>query len=259
MDQTQQTVLIAAATGGPGYELAKLFARDGFRMVIVGKESATLHNVGEVLKTLGAKQVVKINKDLSKEHAADEIYMETRALGLRIDLLINDAGTDQRGKFSETAMPQDMTLIHQHIVSLVKLTKCYLRDMLCYGQGQIVQVAAAAPFQNGPILAVYSATKAFVKYFNEALSHELGNTAVRIKAVMPGTNDREIHILPDRVGRSVFLNDPEDHAEFATLVYAALFKEKPANFAVDLINELHVRMGQPVKSSREHGSGAHGG
>ena len=94
MEHSQQTVLIAAATGGSGYELAKLFARDRFRVVIVGKESATLNNVGEVLKTLGAKQVVKINKDLSKEQAADEIYVETRALGLRIVLVRHEAAID---------------------------------------------------------------------------------------------------------------------------------------------------------------------
>src|SRR5690349_6806160 len=153
MKSTNKTALITGASNGIGYELTKLFAKDGNNLVLVARNEARLNEVARVIQNEYASlQVHVIAKDLSVDGAAEEVYNETQNLGIEINYLVNDAGIGQRGLFWETHFEKDKEIIHLNIISLVHLTKLYLKDMVARNEGKILQLASIAAYQPTPLL-----------------------------------------------------------------------------------------------------------
>jgi len=86
--------------------------------------------------------VIPIAKDLFDPKAGRELYSEIASKGLQVSLLINDAGQGAYGKFAEMDLERDLELIHLNIVSLVTLTKLFLKDMLQRNDGKILQISS---------------------------------------------------------------------------------------------------------------------
>ncbi|RYE07514.1 MAG: SDR family NAD(P)-dependent oxidoreductase, partial [Sphingobacteriaceae bacterium] len=114
MATNQKYALITGATSGIGYELAKLFAKDQYNLVIVARNTADLEKVSNELKQAGV-EVITISKDLSKLEAPLEVYNEIKSKGIQIDVLVNDAGQGQYGLFSETDINRELEIIHLNI------------------------------------------------------------------------------------------------------------------------------------------------
>ena len=101
------------------------------------------------------------------------LLQELSTRRLEIDVLVNNAGYGQSGSFAATDEATELGMIQLNIGALTALTKGVLPGMLGRGQGRILNVASTAGFQPGPFVAVYSATKAYVVSFSEALAEEL--------------------------------------------------------------------------------------
>jgi len=220
------TVLITGATSGIGYELAKLFAKDKFNLVIVGRHEETLEGVAEYFQYLGSPRVTIIAKDLSRPGTAMEVYELTLSQGIHVDILVNDAGAGVYGLFSETDIDKELAIIQLNIVALVHLTKLYLRDMLSMRKGRILQLASVSSYQPTPFLSVYAASKAFVLSFTDSLINETEGTGVTVTALIPGATDtdffRKAHAEHTKAAR----NDPAPASEVAKVGYEALMKGK---------------------------------
>jgi hypothetical protein len=184
-----KTALITGASGGIGYELAKLFARDKHALVLVSRSGLKLQQAAAELQKLGSPQVTVIPKDLAALEAPDEIFAETERRKIQIDFLVNNAGFGERGPFTKTNLDNELEMVQVNIVALMHLTKLYLPGMVHRRFGRIMQVASTAAFQPGPFMAVYYATKAFVLSFSEALWEELGGTGVTVTALCPGATE----------------------------------------------------------------------
>lgn len=181
-----RTALITGASGGIGYELAKLFARDKCGLVLVARNGAKLEQVAAEMRRLGAPQVTVLAKDLAELEAPDEIFAETERRKIQIDFLVNNAGFGERGAFLKTNLDNELEMVQVNIVALMHLTKLYLPAMVQRRFGRVMQVASTAAFQPGPFMSVYYATKAFVLSFSEALWEELRATGVTVTALCPG-------------------------------------------------------------------------
>jgi short-subunit dehydrogenase len=180
-----KTVLITGASGGIGLELARLFAKDNYNMVVVSRNEEHLQHLSVEFKGLGAESVTVIAKDLACVGSAEAVYMMTKQMGIHVDVLVNDAGAGEHGKFLETDLQKELKIIHLNICSVVELTKYYLKDMVTKGDGKILQLASVASYQPTPLLAVYAATKAFVLSFTDSLINELQDTGVTMTALIP--------------------------------------------------------------------------
>lgn len=181
-----QTVLITGPTSGIGYELAKLFAKDGYGMVLVARNGEKLKLVKEELEKRYSVLVKTIEKDLSKSSAPREIFDELHRDSHRIDILVNNAGFGNYGSFSQTDLETELRMLQLNIASLTHLTKLALPDMLQNGWGKVLNVASTAAFQPGPLMAVYYASKSYVLSFSEAIANELKGTGVTVTALCPG-------------------------------------------------------------------------
>lgn len=188
---TRQFALITGGTSGIGHELAKLFAQDGYNLVIVARDADELYNTKSELSARYGIQVDTIQKDLFNANAPAEVYKEVKEKGYNISVLVNNAGQGQHGKFVDYDMQRDVEMIQLNIISLTLLTKLFLQDMLAHNEGKILQLSSLASKTPGPLLAVYSATKAYVQSFTQAVIHELKDTNVTMTALLPGATDTD--------------------------------------------------------------------
>lgn len=186
-----KTVLITGATSGIGLELAKLFAKDRYRLIIVARNEQELSATAVLLKANHDVEVMTIAKDLFKPGSAAELFNETTSKGLTVDVLVNDAGQGQFGEFVHTDLDRQLEIIQLNISSLVALTHFYLKQMVERGEGRILNVSSIASKSPGPWQAVYHGTKAFVQSFTEAVRSEVKDKGVVITALLPGVTDTD--------------------------------------------------------------------
>lgn len=179
------TALITGASVGIGYELAKVFARNGHDLILVARNREQLEKVAAECRSLGAESRV-IAKDLSLPNAAQEIFDEWSQASVQVDVLVNNAGFGTHGPFAEIDTEADLGLLQVNIVALTHLTKLFLRPMLGRGSGKILNVASLAAFQPGPFMATYYASKAYVLSFSEAVAAEVGRRGITVTALCPG-------------------------------------------------------------------------
>ncbi len=186
MDPKSQTVLITGASGGIGYELAKLFARDHCNLVLVARSAEKLTQVATELQNQFGVTVRTIPLDLAAPPAPKFLFDQLRRENVPVDILINNAGFGAFGEFA--VMPEEEILgqIQLNVSALTHLARLFLAPMIERHQGKIMNVASTAAFQPGPLMAVYYATKAYVLSFSEALANELRGTGVTVTCFCPG-------------------------------------------------------------------------
>jgi short-subunit dehydrogenase len=191
LEEKSKTVLITGASVGIGYELARVFAREGYALVLVSRDRNALQRVAEELGR-DYKTVSKIiSKDLAQPLAPGEIFEELEREGTEIDVLVNNAGFGVFGPFSDTDLEKELSMLQVHMMSLTHLTKLFLKKMTERGAGKILNVASTAAFQPGPMMAVYYATKAYQVSFSEALANELRGSGVVVSVLCPGPTRTE--------------------------------------------------------------------
>ena len=181
-----RVALVTGASGGIGYELAKLLAADGYDLALVARSRDKLARVAEELGRdygVGARVLVS---DLARAEAPREIFEELRGEAGRVEVLVNNAGFGSYGLFAETDLKAELDLLQVNVVALTHLTKLFLPAMLAARRGRVMQVASTAAFQPGPLMAVYYASKAYVLSLSEALANELEGTGVTVTALCPG-------------------------------------------------------------------------
>lgn len=218
-----QTALITGATSGIGLELARLFAKDGYNLVLVARTEQDLRDCAQQLQQDGAGQITIIPKDLFLPQAAQELYEEVRTKGIIVDVLVNDAGQGEFGPFIETDLQRHLDIIQLNVTSLTVLTYLFAKDMVARRSGKILQLASLVSKMPSPLLAVYGATKAYVYNFTESLINELKDTGVSMTALLPGATDTDFFHKADGEN-TVTYQDAElaDPAKVAKDGYEAL-------------------------------------
>jgi hypothetical protein len=185
----RKTALITGASGGIGYALAKLFARDHHNLVLVARSGAKLTQVADELQRQFAVSVKTIALDLAADPAPQFLFDQLQREGIGVDILVNNAAYGKFGKFADIPLEENLGQIQLNIIALTHLTKLFLGPMLARRSGKILNVASTAGFQPGPLMAVYYATKAYVISFSEALADELKGSGVTVTCLCPGATD----------------------------------------------------------------------
>jgi|SRR5271165_885651 len=186
MDAKNQTALITGASGGIGYELAKLFARDRCDLVLVARSSEKLKQIAVELHGQFGVTVKTVTLDLAEAPAGKVLFEQMQREGVVVDVLVNNAGFGGFGEFAEMAEEEILGQIQLNIAALTHLSRLFLPPMLARRSGKIMNVASTAAFQPGPLMAVYYATKAYVLSFTEALANEVAGSGVVVSCFCPG-------------------------------------------------------------------------
>src|ERR1700680_3132712 len=179
------TILITGASGGIGYELAKLFARDHHNLVLVARSADKLAQIAIELQAYGVT-VKTMTLDLATPLAPRFLFDRLQSESTPIDILINNAGFGAYGEFAQMPEEEIVGQIHLNITALTELTRLFLPPMFERRSGRIMNIASTAAFQPGPLMAVYYATKAYVLSFSEAIANELRGSGVTVTCFCPG-------------------------------------------------------------------------
>jgi uncharacterized protein len=220
-----QYVLITGGSMGIGYELARVFAKNGFDLVLVARSESELSQAASTIKNESGVEVITISKDLFYPDHAFELYQDIDSMGIRIEILVNNAGQGQYGQFAETDIRRELEIIQLNISSLVVLTKLYLREMIARGSGRILNLSSIASKAPGPYQSVYHGTKAFVQSFTEAVRNEVKDFGIVVTALLPGATDTDFfnkaEMQDAKLVQEGKLGDPEKVAQDG---YEALMK-----------------------------------
>ena len=210
-----RTALITGASSGIGLELAHLFARDGYRLVLVARSRGALRELGDDLQSRYHIPVRISPKDLAHPASPSELLSELQEAGIVLDVLVNNAGFGVGGAFLETDWNNEAEMMQVNMVALTHLTKLFLPQIRAR-EGKVLNVASTAAFQPGPFMAMYYASKAYVLHFTEALAEELEGSGVTVTCLCPGpvrTNfQKRAHIGETRLMHSPLLVDVREVA-----------------------------------------------
>jgi short-subunit dehydrogenase len=186
-----KTALITGASSGIGLELAKAFARRGANLVLVARRKDRLDAVAAQIRAESGINVAVVAQDLSTPNSAAELEAKLRSTRTQVDVLINNAGFGTHARFVNEDRYRVRDEISLNVSALVDLTAAFLPGMIARDFGVVVNVASTASFQPVPGMAVYAATKAFVRSFTEAVWGEIETPHVRVFAVNPGATESE--------------------------------------------------------------------
>lgn len=249
MDRKNQFALITGATSGIGYELAKQFAKNGYDLVIVARDHEELKKKADEFKNFGVN-VISISKNLFLEEEAYSLYSELKMNGISPEILVNDAGQGAYGKFQDTDIHREVDIIQLNIISVIILTKLFLKDRLPKGSGKILNLASVASKAPGPWHSVYHGTKAFVLSWSEAIREELKDSGITVTALLPGPTDTDFFNKAD-MNTSKILEDRDNLAspeEVAIDGYNALMNGDD-KIVSGLKNKLSVAMANMASDS----------
>jgi short-subunit dehydrogenase len=127
-----------------------------------------------------------VAQDLAAPDAGRLVAEGVAALGLEIDLLVNNAGLGSWGEFWTLDERRELDQIQVNVTALVQLTRRFLPGMVARRRGHVLNMGSTAGFQPGPRMSTYFATKAFVLSFSEALAYELRGSGVAVTCYCPG-------------------------------------------------------------------------
>jgi uncharacterized protein len=185
-----KTALITGASNGFGMEFAKLFAKDGYNLILVARSTERLRKLGyQLQEEYKLEHVCIITSDLSRPESPREVYDEVRRSGIHVDVLINNAGAGVHGYFYETDLEREKAIMQLNMNTPVELTKLFLQDMRKRNAGKILNMASMVSLMPAPLMTIYGATKAFMLSFSEALTNELKDTDITVTALCPGASN----------------------------------------------------------------------
>ena len=181
-----QTALVTGAGSGIGRAIALELAGLGAGVILVARREDRLEELAEEIRSGPATPVVVRAQDLADPAAPGELVEHIDQAGLTVDLLINNAGFGVHGDFVAESWERQRAMLQVNLMTLTELTHRLTPRMVERGRGHVMNIASIGAFLPVPGFAAYSATKAYVRNFTEALDAELRGTGVRAITVSPG-------------------------------------------------------------------------
>lgn len=196
---SKRLAVITGASSGIGADFARILAARGYDCAITARRKDRLEALAAELEKDHGVSATVIAADLGVAGSAVTLHDAVRALGRPVAFLVNNAGFGLYGELVKHDAARLAQMMQLNMISLTELTHLFARDMVEEGEGRILQVASVGAFQPSPYYAVYSATKAYVRDFSQALSWELKGTGVTVTTICPGLTRTEFHEVADHI------------------------------------------------------------
>lgn len=240
--------VVTGASSGIGYELAKVFAAEGFDLLIAA-ENAELTTALEQLKG-SAANVEAHRVDLASEAGVIELYRHIQGTGRPVGALALNAGIGAGGAFAtETDLADELKLIDLNVRGTVHLCKLVVADMVERDDGRILFTSSIAATMPGAFQAVYNASKSFVQSFALAIRNELKDTGITVTSLMPGATETEFFERAQMEDTEVGAGEKDDPAEVARQGFDALMADEERVVAGALKNRVQVAAGRVLPDS----------
>lgn len=176
--------VITGATSGTGYLFADKLAEKGVNVVLVARDEEALQETRKMIEDRYHVQVKTFSTDLSSSASISDIEKITQHL--EIGLLINNAGYSITGEFHRENWKDQSNLLETILKTPMALTHLFVNEMVKRGRGGVIFVSSSVAYTPTPLWSVYSAGKAALLSFGEAISQELKKYNVDVLTVCPG-------------------------------------------------------------------------
>ena len=180
-----KTVLLTGASRGIGVCIARELARQQATVIGVSRSQAGLERVSDQINASGGK-FIAVPGDISKVEELSKLVTQIAALVSSIDILINNAGIEIYKAFPDYSLSELQSVLSVNLLAAMELTRLVLPTMLHQGSGHIVNIASLAGKKGHPYDSAYSASKAGLLVWADALRQELVGTGVGISSICPG-------------------------------------------------------------------------
>jgi len=181
-----KVVLITGASSGFGEDAARLFAKEGCRVVLAARRLEKLQQLAADIQSEGG-EAIAIPMDINKSEEIEVMVQTALDLYERIDILFNNAGFGAVDWFEELDPERHIeTLVSVNLTGTMLVTRAVLPDMLDRGSGHIINMASVAGLIASPLITSYSASKYGVRAFTDALRREVAHLGIRVSGIYPG-------------------------------------------------------------------------
>jgi short-subunit dehydrogenase len=212
--------LITGGSTGIGLAIAEALAGRGVRLVLVARGADRLESAAATIRSKHRVEVLTVPIDMGQAGAVSRLLSIVREAGIEIQLLINAAGMSARGMVADADPSVLRRLVDLNVGAVTELTTAVVSEMVARGHGSVVNIASTGAYAPSAVLAAYSASKAYVLSFTQALWAETKDTNVRVVVVSPGPTETSMNAGGGRGKRR-----PSDVAQ---TVVAALDGSGPA-------------------------------
>src|SRR5689334_19233717 len=205
-----KVVLITGASSGFGEDAARLFAKEGCKVVLGARRMDRLQDLAAKIQDAGG-EAIAIPVDIMERAEIDNLVRSTLDLYGQIDILFNNAGLGRVDWFEHFSADRDIeTLIGVNLTGLVQVTRAVLPHMLVRRQGHIINMISVAGLIAAPLISTYSASKYGARAFTDSLRREVSALGVKVSGIYPGPARTEFgqHLGENRAYQTVrsFLN-----------------------------------------------------
>jgi uncharacterized protein len=239
-NSTGQLAVVTGASSGIGLELAKLFATNGYDLVIVAEDEG-IEAAADQLRSIGP-MVEPIQADLATQDGVEELWNRVQEMGRPVDAIAINAGVGVGGPFLETDLDEEINLINLNVTGAVHLAKRVVQHMSERREGKILFTSSIAADMPAPFEAVYGASKAFLLSFSEALRNELKDTNITVTALQPGPTDTNFFDRAGMQDTKVGADKKDDPADVARDGFEALMAGKDKVVAGSFKNVVQSKM-----------------
>ena len=179
------TALVTGASSGLGAEFARALAAAGHGVTLVARRESRLEDLAARLRADHGVRVETLPCDLTDPEARAELPARLEELGLRVDVLVNNAGFATGGPFAASPLEDELRQVRLLCEAPVDLTRRFLPAMLARGDGAVLNVTSTAGMLPLPYSAGYAAAKAQLLSLSQALHAEVRGRGVIVTAVCP--------------------------------------------------------------------------
>ena len=190
---TPRTALVTGASAGIGASFAKLLAAEGYNLILVARREDRLRQLCEELAQEYPNRYEFIAADLAIPAEPQRIFNTSQALGMPIDLLVNNAGFGGNDMFSDSSWPDLASEIQVMITASTELSHLVLPDMKKRGWGRIINVSSIAAIMPPTAGLLYTGIKSYLLHVSQSLDIELKPHGIRVSALCPGFTRTEFH------------------------------------------------------------------
>ena len=189
----RRTALITGASAGIGTELARVFAAEGYDLVLTSRRRERMDLLANDLEKRHGIRVRVLAEDLADPAAPARLERMLAAEGVAVDVLVNNAGYGLGKPFTRTTWPQQSDFLEVLLRSVVQLTHLFLPGMVERGWGRILNVSSVAAFAPERPGDLYAPVKTFVVRFSKSVAREVAGAGVHVTALCPGFTYSEFH------------------------------------------------------------------
>jgi len=181
-----RTALVTGASSGLGADFARHLAAAGANLILVARRGDALEALHRELADRCGVAVDVVAMDLGAPGAPEALHAEVRRRGRQVDVLVNNAGFGLFGEYLAIDAGRERAMMELDVLVPMALTRRFGGEMVARGQGWILQISSIGAYQPTPLYATYSAAKAFVLSWGEALNYEWRPKGVAVTVLAPG-------------------------------------------------------------------------